>query len=199
MKTTNGVFGDSPRRLVIHKAIAIAVLALVPCAAPTINAQSYSTIRPDYMGGYNIWNSNGSSSTIRPDYMGGYNVWNSNGSSSTIRPDYMGGYNVWNYGGGFGTGSRGYNPGVTYHGDQYLYQGISAFGNGIAEAIRRNQERKQQQQLYNELLKLLAARQSAPRAPTATRALADQQRRIEAIKRHNAAWFAKHSAAKSPP
>ena len=64
--------------------------------AGALLAQSFSTISPDYNGGYFIWNSNGSFSTVRPDYNGGYFQWNSDGGFSTYRPNYNGGYFRWN-------------------------------------------------------------------------------------------------------
>jgi len=137
----------------IPKAIAISLLAITLCAGSTVNAQSYSTITPTYGGGYNVWNSDGSYSTITPTYGGGYQVWNSNSSYSTLMPTYGGGYQVWNsnrnnrsYG--------GFDPGIaaTYTGPQYLYNGLTALGNGIAEGISRYQEQKRQQAFYDIML-----------------------------------------------
>ena len=86
------------------KALALAAtvaLGGVAIAAPNSYAQyfsDYTTVRPDYSGGYNINHGNGSRTTIRPDYSGGYNINHGNGSRSTIRPDYTGGYNINTYG-----------------------------------------------------------------------------------------------------
>jgi hypothetical protein len=137
----------------IPKAIAIPLLALTLCVVSTANAQSYSTITPTYGGGYSVWNSDGSYSTITPTYGGGYQVWNSNSSYSTLTPTYGGGYQVWNsnrsnrsYG--------GFDPGIaaSYTGPQYLYNGLTALGNGIAEGISRYQEQKRQQAFYDMML-----------------------------------------------
>ena len=132
---------------------AITILALTLCAVSTVNAQSYSTITPSYGGGYNVWNSDGSYSNVMPSYGGGYQVWNSNGSYSTLTPTYGGGYQVWDS----NRSSRshgGFDPGVvaTYTGPEYLYNGLTALGNGIAEGISRHQEQKRQEAAYEIML-----------------------------------------------
>ena len=73
----------------------IMTLIALGLGAGALFAQSFSTITPDYNGGYFIWNSNGSFSTFRPDYNGGHFQWNSDGSFDTYRPNYNGGYLHW--------------------------------------------------------------------------------------------------------
>ena len=73
----------------------IMTLIALGLSAGALFAQSFSTITPDYNGGYSVWNSDGSFSTVRPDYNGGYYQWNSNGSFDTYRPNYNGGYLHW--------------------------------------------------------------------------------------------------------
>jgi hypothetical protein len=70
------------------------IAAAVAALAVTAGAQTWS-VRPNYIGGYNIYGGLGMpSGSIMPDYMGGYNLRMNNGLYQTIRPDYMGGWRI---------------------------------------------------------------------------------------------------------
>jgi hypothetical protein len=86
----------------------VPVISMPSGSGTTFNRSGYSwsTVTPDYTGGYNVQTYGGggiSTSTVRPNYSGGYNrqtYGNGGISNSTITPNYIGGYNVQTYGNG---------------------------------------------------------------------------------------------------
>jgi hypothetical protein len=66
--------------------------------ATLANAQTWGYTTPRFGGGYNYYNSDGSSGYSTPRFGGGYNYYNSDGSSGYSTPRFGGGYNYYRYG-----------------------------------------------------------------------------------------------------
>jgi hypothetical protein len=67
-------------------------------APGTAHAQYSSRCNSDFLGGYRCYNNAGQTTTIRPDYMGGYNInyqnYNNGPSRCRVTQDYLGNYST---------------------------------------------------------------------------------------------------------
>ena len=71
---------------------------LILALAGSAKAQTgFTQVRPNGLGGYNVYSPGGSFTQVQPNGLGGYNSYGPGGSFSQSMPNGLGGYNIYSH------------------------------------------------------------------------------------------------------